>query len=110
MNWLISIIVIIIISCCLLRLSFSKPSSTLRSPNSHVKSHPKFDGDSFCKQLGNTSRGRSTTGGIIFMAVIARIYGQALPVIFEHLGESEIVGILQQSPNLCNVFSEKELL
>lgn len=110
MNWLISIIVIIIISCCLLRLSFSKPSSTLRSPNSHVKSHPKFDGDSFCKQLGNTSRGRSTTGGTIFMALIARIYGQALPVIFEHLGESEIVGVLQQSPNLCNVFSEKELL
>lgn len=37
-NWLISIIVIIIISCCLLRLSFSKLPLTLRSPKSPCKS------------------------------------------------------------------------
>lgn len=78
MNWLISVIVIIIINCCLLRLNFSKPSFTLRSPNSHVKSHPKFDGDSFCRVLGNTSRNE-----IIFMAVMIRIYGQVIPMIFE---------------------------
>lgn len=85
MNPLISIIVIIIISCCLLRLSFSKPSFTLRSPNPHAKSHPKFDIDCFCKLLGNKSRERNTTGEIILVtAVITRIYGQAIPMLFEH--------------------------
>lgn len=57
MNQLISIIVIIIISCCLLRLSFSKPSFTLRSLNPYAKSHPKFDVDCFCKLLGGQKQG-----------------------------------------------------
>lgn len=85
MNLLISIIFIIIISCCLLRLIFSKPPFTLRSPNPHAKSHPKFDADCFCKLLGNKSSERSTTCEIVlFTAGITRIYGQAIPKLFEH--------------------------
>lgn len=86
MNQLTSITVIITISCCLLKLRFfSKPSFTFGSPNPHTKSHPKFHADCFCKLLGNKSRERSTTGKIIlFTGVIARIYGPASSIVFEH--------------------------
>lgn len=85
MNRLISIIVIIIISCCLQRLIFSKPFFTLRSPNPHANSRPKFDVDCFYKLLGNKNSERSTTGEIVlFTAVITRIYGRAIPMLFEH--------------------------
>lgn len=109
MNRLISIIVIIIISCCLLILSFSKPSFTLRSPNPHAKSLPKFDVDCFCKLLGNKSRERSATGEIVLlMAVITRIYGQTIPMLFEHNSyictKGRSINALQSSPYLCNAF------
>lgn len=103
MNRLISIFVIIIISCCLLKPSFSEPSFTVSSPNPRTKSHPTFDVDGFCKLRGNKSSWRITTGeALLFRAVITRIYEQAIPMVFEHNSyiwtTGRPVSALQHSP------------
>lgn len=68
----------------------------------------------FASYWGTQAEREVQTGEIIFMAVITRICGQVVPMLFGHhsyiWAKGRSVSFLQQSPNLCNAFPDKELL